>query len=125
MVAMVRTPIHRTDVPVKLTVAVAPAVPEIMADSPLTNSYRPLLLQLPIWAALFTTLRTSYDLYGEPFVGPVWTDLTHKDPTYLFFLDIEGHADDDLVKRTLDLVRKKCERLEILGSYPRGACIES
>jgi YidC/Oxa1 family membrane protein insertase len=43
----------------------------------------PLLLQLPIWAALFTTLRTSYDLYGEPFVGPVWTDLTYKDPTYL------------------------------------------
>lgn len=43
----------------------------------------PLLLQLPIWAALFTTLRTSYDLYGEPFFGPVWTDLTFKDPTYL------------------------------------------
>ncbi len=43
----------------------------------------PLLIQLPIWAALFTTLRTSYDLYGEPFIGPVWTDLTFKDPTYL------------------------------------------
>ena len=43
----------------------------------------PLLLQLPIWAALFTTLRTSYELYGEPFFGPVWTDLTYKDPTYL------------------------------------------
>lgn len=43
----------------------------------------PLLFQLPIWAALFTTLRTSYDLYGEPFIGPVWTDLTYKDPTYL------------------------------------------
>lgn len=42
----------------------------------------PLLLQLPIWAALFTTLRTSYELYGEPFYG-VWTDLTSKDPTYL------------------------------------------
>lgn len=43
----------------------------------------PLLLQLPIWAALFTTLRTSYDLYGMPFFGPVWTDLTLKDPTYI------------------------------------------
>lgn len=42
----------------------------------------PLLLQLPIWAALFTTLRTSYELYGEPFFG-VWSDLTTKDPTYL------------------------------------------
>jgi YidC/Oxa1 family membrane protein insertase len=42
----------------------------------------PLLLQLPIWAALFTTLRTSYELYGEPFYG-VWSDLTSKDPTYI------------------------------------------
>jgi YidC/Oxa1 family membrane protein insertase len=42
----------------------------------------PLLVQLPIWAALFTTLRTSYELYGEPFFG-VWSDLTSKDPTYL------------------------------------------
>jgi YidC/Oxa1 family membrane protein insertase len=42
----------------------------------------PMLLQLPIWAALFTTLRTSYELYGEPFFG-VWSDLTSKDPTYL------------------------------------------
>ncbi len=42
----------------------------------------PLLVQLPIWAALFTTLRTSYELYGEPFFG-VWADLTSKDPTYL------------------------------------------
>lgn len=42
----------------------------------------PLLVQLPIWAALFTTLRTSYELYGEPFFG-VWGDLTYKDPTYL------------------------------------------
>lgn len=43
----------------------------------------PLLLQMPIWIALFTTLRTSYELYGEPFVGPVWTDLTSKDPSYI------------------------------------------
>ncbi len=42
----------------------------------------PLLLQLPIWAALFTTLRTSYEIYGEPFFG-VWSNLTSKDPTYL------------------------------------------
>lgn len=48
-----------------------------------------------------------------------------KDQAYLFFLDIEGHSNDETVKRTLDFVRKKCERLEVLGSYPRGQCIES
>ena len=42
----------------------------------------PLLLQLPIWGALFTTLRTSYELYGEPFWG-VWSNLTTKDVTYI------------------------------------------
>lgn len=42
----------------------------------------PMLVQLPIWAALFTTLRTSYELYGEPFFG-VWSNLTTKDPTYI------------------------------------------
>ena len=43
----------------------------------------PLLLQFPIWGALFYALRTSYDLYGEPFFGPIWLDLIYPDPTYL------------------------------------------
>jgi chorismate mutase/prephenate dehydratase len=50
---------------------------------------------------------------------------TKGDPGYLFFLDVEGHASDDIVQRAIDATRKKCERLEILGSYPRGDCIES
>jgi len=43
----------------------------------------PMLVQVPIWIALFTTLRTSWELYREPFISPVWTDLTFRDPTYL------------------------------------------
>ncbi|MFN0064186.1 MAG: membrane protein insertase YidC [Myxococcaceae bacterium] len=43
-----------------------------------------MLVQMPVWIALYTTLRTSYELYREPLVGPVWLDLTYKDPTYLF-----------------------------------------
>ena len=31
----------------------------------------------------FTALRNSYDIYQEPFFGPVWRDLTFKDPTYI------------------------------------------
>ena len=42
-----------------------------------------ILVQLPVWAALFTTLRNSYELYGEPFTAHFLTDLTIKDPTYL------------------------------------------
>jgi YidC/Oxa1 family membrane protein insertase len=43
----------------------------------------PLLIQMPVWFALFTTLRTTYEIYGEPFIRPLWTDLTYKDPTYI------------------------------------------
>jgi len=42
-----------------------------------------LLVQMPIWVALFTTLRNSFELYGEPFVQNFLPDLTFKDPTYI------------------------------------------
>lgn len=43
----------------------------------------PILFQMPVWIALFQTLRSSYELYGEPFISPIWADLTYKDPTYI------------------------------------------
>ncbi len=46
-------------------------------------------------------------------------------PSYLFFADIDGHVEDEPVKRTLEQVRKRCDRLEILGSYPKSESIES
>jgi YidC/Oxa1 family membrane protein insertase len=42
----------------------------------------PMLLQLPIWFALYATLQTSVELYREPFL---WMhDLTRHDPLYIF-----------------------------------------
>ena len=41
----------------------------------------PMLIQLPIWFALYATLQTSVELYREPFL---WIhDLTLKDPFYV------------------------------------------
>ena len=48
----------------------------------------------------------------------------NRDPTYLFFLDVEGHAEDDPVKKAVEVMRKRVDRLEILGSYPRGDTVE-
>ena len=48
-----------------------------------------------------------------------------RDPSYLFFIDVEGHVDDAPLQKALELARKRCERLDILGSYPRSDCIES
>jgi YidC/Oxa1 family membrane protein insertase len=43
----------------------------------------PLLVQMPVWFALFRTLRASVEIYREPFISPLWADLTYKDPSYL------------------------------------------
>jgi chorismate mutase/prephenate dehydratase len=43
---------------------------------------------------------------------------------YLFFVEFEGHQADSRIGRALDLLRKRCVRLEVLGSYPRKEPVE-
>ena len=38
---------------------------------------------------------------------------------YVFFVDIEGHVDDEPVRQTLEEARRYTQRLKVLGSYPR------
>ncbi|HAV43411.1 TPA: prephenate dehydratase [bacterium] len=40
---------------------------------------------------------------------------------YIFFLDLQGHVEDELVKMALSELRKKCLFLKVLGSYPSGS----
>lgn len=56
---------------------------------------------------------------------PTSEDQVDRNPTYLFFIDVEGHADDETVSRAIEVVRSRSERLEVLGSYPRMDCIEN
>jgi YidC/Oxa1 family membrane protein insertase len=42
----------------------------------------PMLVQMPIWWALYSTLQNSYELYNEPFFGWIH-DLTVKDPFFV------------------------------------------
>jgi chorismate mutase/prephenate dehydratase len=39
-------------------------------------------------------------------------------PTYLFFVDFEGHTEDPKVKRVLATLEDQCEELSVLGSFP-------
>ncbi len=41
------------------------------------------------------------------------------DREYLFFIDAEGHASDEPMKRTLGALEKQCHRLVVLGSFPK------
>ncbi len=86
------------------------------------------LLRLPNRAGTLAKILAPFEKAGlnltmiESFPAP--DSPPGQDPAYLFFLDVEGHADDQDVAKTLDLIRKRCERLEILGSYPRAECLE-
>jgi chorismate mutase / prephenate dehydratase len=39
---------------------------------------------------------------------------------YIFFVELEGHEADSRVKKSIDALRRKTARLEVLGSYPRA-----
>ena len=39
---------------------------------------------------------------------------------YVFFVDIEGHAEDDLVKKALIELEEHAAMVRLLGSYPRA-----
>jgi chorismate mutase/prephenate dehydratase len=39
---------------------------------------------------------------------------------YVFFIDIDGHRDDEAVKNALQNLEKEAAMLKILGSYPKA-----
>jgi chorismate mutase/prephenate dehydratase len=39
---------------------------------------------------------------------------------YIFFVDMEGHIEDKIVKKAIDSLTENCLYLKILGSYPQG-----
>jgi YidC/Oxa1 family membrane protein insertase len=47
------------------------------------GSCLPMVIQMPIWFALYTTLQVSVDLYNQPFIPGWLNDLTAKDPFYI------------------------------------------
>ncbi len=52
---------------------------------------------------------------SRPFRGKAWE--------YIFFIDIEGHKEDENIKNALEAVSASSQFLKILGSYPKGVHI--
>ncbi len=42
----------------------------------------------------------------------------HQNWSYYFFMDIEGHVDDEIVRTTIEKMKANCLYLKHLGSYP-------
>lgn len=40
---------------------------------------------------------------------------------YIFFVDVEGHVDEDRVKKAMEEVKSRCLFMKVLGSYPMHA----
>lgn len=69
--------------------------------------------------ALYRMLQPFYDnsvsltkIESRPMKQKAWE--------YVFFVDCEGHAEDEKVAKTLDQLRGQCKFLKVLGSYPRA-----
>ncbi len=43
----------------------------------------PLMLQMPVWFALYQALSSAVELYHTPFLAPLIPDLTHSDPYHV------------------------------------------
>jgi chorismate mutase / prephenate dehydratase len=39
---------------------------------------------------------------------------------YVFFIDIDGHADDEQVGKALEALKERASLFRVLGSYPRA-----
>ena len=39
---------------------------------------------------------------------------------YVFFVDLDGHAEDDAVRKALEEVKAKSTLFKVLGAYPKA-----
>ena len=91
-----------------------------------------LMIRLPNQAGSLARTIAPFEKFGVnmtwiesfPIAGPVVKG-DDINPSYLFFIDVEGHQSDPPVRSAIDAIRKRCERLDIIGSYPRSACIDT
>lgn len=100
-----------------------------VAEQPTGKDKTTLMLRLPNQIGSLVKTIAPFEKFG---VNLTWIESFplpnapgESNPSYLFFMDIEGHVNDPQVQKALEAVRKKCERLDILGSYPRSHCIET
>jgi prephenate dehydratase len=39
---------------------------------------------------------------------------------YYFYIDLEGHVDDNIVEQAISAIKEKAAMVRVLGSYPRA-----
>jgi len=69
--------------------------------------------------ALYRTLKPLSD-GGINMVKLESRPTRHQNWSYFFFMDMEGHIEDEIVRQTVDEMASLCLYLKCLGSYPRA-----
>lgn len=83
-----------------------------------------LLLQIPHAPG---SLADALQAFKNAKINLTWIEsfpLRGQESGYLFFLDFEGHSNEQRIAKTLELLEKKAVRINILGSYPRSKLVE-
>ena len=71
-------------------------------------------------------LADSMNIFKQNQLNLTWIESFPKKGSqneYLFFVELEGHAEDEAVRKAIDELTATAERVEILGSYPRVGAI--
>src|SRR6266542_1811103 len=65
----------------------------------------------------------ALDVFKQGKINLTWIESfpakTHK-PEYVFFVDFEGHIEDHKVAKTVEALKKQCQEVIVLGSFPRS-----
>lgn len=79
-----------------------------------------LMLELPHHPGSLADVMT---IFKKKHLNLTWIEsfpIPESSRTYLFFIDFEGHQTELRVRQTLEMLRKKTVRVEVLGSYAQA-----
>ncbi len=74
--------------------------------------------------ALYKALESFY-IYGVNLTKIESRPSRKKAWDYVFFVDLEGHAEDENVKLAIESLKERTQMVKLLGSYPRAVTEES
>ena len=68
-------------------------------------------------------LADAINVFKKQRLNMTWIEsfpIAGSDGRYMFFIEFDGHATDAKARRAIELLERRCLRLEVLGCCPRG-----
>ena len=82
---------------------------------------QPIILNAVLFIVPFRRTPSCFEISHELLLRGIESRPSRKRKwDYVFFIDIEGHVDDEPVKRALEALKSRASLYKVLGSYPRA-----